>query len=201
MSIPHAANRFLRTPIKAWDGIAWTEVSKGSLLVSDRPLSGSELPSKLRTLLVSPSNPIPSDVSVVQVGADEYLIGLTNPDISVEVYSLSYAVRKAPYRCDVVGMVFPVAASGAKLAPTRSVKLQTYCDKGQVGVNTSAEFATVEYTEELIILPIGVSLDSSYELRISDTTSTLVYDIQEVWQQFGMTYCKGLCRRTAVDPL
>ncbi|WP_040572765.1 hypothetical protein [Methylovulum miyakonense] len=182
-------------------GTSWVEITKGALLANDRTLSGSDVSGKLRTLLTDPAKPIPDSVSVIKFDDDIYLVGSSNTDRSENPYSISTLVRRAYFTCSIIGLSFGFAASGVKINPTREVKATTYCDKEPAAVDSSGEVPATEFVDEIIIMPKGVSIDTSYELHIQDNTSDLIYDIQEVWQYFGMTYCRGICRRTAINPL
>jgi hypothetical protein len=130
-----------------------------------------------------------------------YLIGSSVIDRYENPYSITTQIRKANFVCDLVALTFGTAASGGKINPTRTVKATSYCDKEPAGIDASTETPTTEFIDEVIVLPRGVSVDASYEVRIQDNTSNLTYDLQEVWQYFGMTYCRGICSRSAIDPL
>lgn len=193
MSIRHAANRFLKTSVHGWDGAAWqSNITRCSLLPNDRFISDREFGNKLRSILTNPSNPIPSNISLVKLGADAatYMVGRRSQDIRGSVYSELVSLRKAYYTGTITGFTTQTLASGMKASPVRTTLATTVCDREHVTFATSREYPGIRFGDEVVILPFDVPVNTSNEILISGK----IYEVQEVFVFSGLQYCRSIVR-------
>lgn len=194
MGLKHASNRFLKTTIHGWNGFEWVpEITKGSLMTASKEATETNFSTKLRSLVLNPDFPIPEDITLVRINDLEevYMVGLSNTDVIVNRYSLVTALHKAYYHCTIAYFVKKIAASGAKTGAVRTSLGSYYCDRQDVATDVSKE-ATIRYGEELVILPRGTPVETSYEITIG----TNYYEVESVYDYAGFTYCRCMLKRT-----
>lgn len=195
MSIRHAANRFLKTKVDGWDGMRWhAGVTKGAMLAGDRFISDREFGNKLRNLLTDPKKPLPSEMKLVRVGADEhvFLVGRSGHDVIDKPYSTVVTLRRAYYVCEVIAFSSQKAASGMKTNTVKAVVGRYHCDREHITFAASKEFPTVKYGDEVVILPAETAVDTSNELLIGNK----YYEVEEVFDFSGLRYCRCVVKST-----
>lgn len=195
MSLKHAANRFLRTPIDGWDGTQWLpNITQGNMLTGDRFISDREFGNKLRNLLVDPDKPIPPGISLIRIGppTNVYMVGRSSYDIFGSVYSMVVSLRRAYYTCTVETFVSQTAASGAKTGSVRSTVGHFACDHENITFTGSRDFPTIKYGDEVVILPAGTPVDTTNEIAIGNN----FYEVQEIYDYAGLQYCRCIVKRT-----
>ena len=196
MSIPHAANRFRKTPIDGWDGTQWIpDVTRGSFVASQRFLSDRESDNKLRTILLSPDEPLPPEFAVIRVGGSDsiYLVGRTVEDAAESPYSLIMYIRRAYYQCSVLAFIQKTTASGLKVAPSKGSLGTFFCDRETVTSVASKEFDNVKFGDEVVVLPRGTPVNTTNEILIG----TVTYEVEQVYDMNGYRYCRSIARPTS----
>jgi len=199
MSIRHAANRFLNSPILGWDGAVWEDTGvKGALLGSGRPLANTDSAHKFRGLLTSADAPLPSSLLAIKVGSDStvYLLGDRKRDVREVPYSEGVLLRKALFLIELFTNAPTLSASGVKAKVTPTSKGTFFCDLEPASIAQSSA-PTIGFSMENIILPTLVTVDTSYIGTVITPTSTLSYEIQEVYQASGFLYCRAISTRKA----
>lgn len=187
MSLCHAANRFRRTTIDGWNGTAWsTNIAKVSLPVSHDISTGPII----RVMLTDPSSSIASNITAVRFFGDIYMVGQSERVMAGSTYQISTTIRKAQDTAKVYGFTSTTAASGLKSKPVRTLTATHPCDLGPVTIQQSTEYPTVRFENRSIVFPKGTPITTNNELEIDDH----VYEISNVWEEAGMTYCSGISR-------
>lgn len=193
MSIRHAANRFRTTPVDGWTGTAWKKaVARGSFFSSDRRISDRESDTTIRQMLFDPSEPLPSEYSVIRVADQVFLVGLRSEDIAVTKYSTVTHLRLAKYFGQIFNTSHQTAASGIRTNPTKTLVGTYYCDRENVTLLTSNEVQAVKYRDEIVRLPFDTQITTDSEIRISGES----YEVKEVYLSNGLKCCRCTVRKT-----
>jgi len=195
MNLSKAANYFAQSPVSGWNGTDWDEeVSLVTLLPFDRFISEREFGNKRRHLLVPEKDPLFHNYSVIRFDASNevYLVGLTNHDIFVDVYSQVVLVHRAQFQGTLHGWSTSTAASGMKKGASRSNLGTFWCDTERVTVTNSPEFDGISFSQMTVTLPRDCPADTDNEIAANGK----FYDLKEVNTSSGFIQCRAIQKRS-----
>lgn len=191
MGLKRAANFFARSTLYGWTGSEFTLLAaKGALQPYDRFISEREFGLKRRMLLVNPDTPIPTQYTVIRIGAGGpiYMVGWLNQDIYDEAaYSNIYLL----HLCNDIGTLVELrkvtAASGMGSA-VQDYSLGTWhCGTERVTFANSTEFTQNRITDATLTLPSNCQATADHEFILGSKR----YVLQEVYKTSGFVQARA----------
>lgn len=195
MNLGKAISYFAKTPVSGWNGTTWVpNIAYVKLLTFDRFISEREFGNKRRHILVPVTETALDTYPVIKFEStgEIYLVGVKISDIDVDRYSQVYLIHQAKLFGNVVSFTKTMAASGLASAVTRTAIGSYYCDLERLTFTSSAEFATVKYSQVILTFPSDCLVDTDNEVVINSE----YFDVRETYKSSGFNLCRALKKRS-----